>query len=69
LLTAWLKGNPDVRVRLLGVGCSSLAPATQADLFAHGDESRPSDFDRTVDEIRDRFGSNSVARARTLDRP
>ncbi len=69
LLAAWLKGNPDARVRLLGVGCSSLAPARQPDLFAHGDESRPSDFDRTVDEIRDRFGSKSVARARTLDRP
>jgi len=69
LLDAWLNGNPDARIRLLGVGCSSLAPAEQPDLFDNADTSPASDFDRTVDEIRDRFGSDSVARARTLDRP
>lgn len=69
LLDTWLNGNPDARIRLLGVGCSSLAPAEQQDLFGHGDTSPASDFDRTVDEIRDRFGSDSVTRARTLDRP
>jgi DNA polymerase-4 len=69
LLDAWLNGNPDARIRLLGVGCSSLAPAEQPDLFDNADTSPASDFDRTVDEIRDRFGSDSVTRARTLDRP
>jgi DNA polymerase-4 len=69
LLDAWLNGNPDVRIRLLGVGCSSLAPAAQPDLFADGDTSAAADFDRTIDEIRDRFGSDSLTRARTLDRP
>lgn len=69
LLAAWLNGNPDARIRLLGVGCSSLAPAEQPDLFAASDSQSATDFDRTVDEIRDRFGSDSVARARTLDRP
>ena len=69
LLAAWLNGNPDARIRLLGVGCSSLAPAQQPDLFGDGDPEQASGFDRTVDEIRDRFGSDSVARARTLDRP
>jgi DNA polymerase-4 len=69
LLAAWLTGNPDARIRLLGVGCSSLAPARQPDLFGDDDASPSSDFDRTVDEIRDRFGSESLARARTLDRP
>ena len=69
LLDAWLNGNPDARIRLLGVGCSSLAPAEQPDLFGNADTSPASDFDRTVDEIRDRFGSDSVTRARTLDRP
>ena len=69
LLDAWLNGNPDARIRLLGVGSSSLAPAEQPDLFADGDTSPASDFDRTVDEIRDRFGSDSLTRARTLDRP
>jgi DNA polymerase-4 len=69
LLAAWLSGNPDARIRLLGVGCSSLAPAEQPDLFGDGDASQSSEFDRTIDEIRDRFGSDSLARARTLDRP
>lgn len=69
LLDAWLNGNPDARIRLLGVGCSSLAPAEQPDLFGNAYTSPASDFDRTVDEIRDRFGSDSVTRARTLDRP
>ena len=45
---------------LLGVGGSNLAPATQQDLFGFGDS--------TVDEIRDKFGSGSLGRARTLDR-
>ena len=69
LLATWLNENPDARIRLLGVGCSSLAPAGQQDLFAGEAASQASDFDRAVDEIRDRFGSDSVARARTLDRP
>ena len=69
LLDAWLNANPDARIRLLGVGSSSLAPAEQPDLFADGDTSPASEFDRTVDEIRDRFGSDSLTRARTLDRP
>jgi DNA polymerase-4 len=67
LLRAWLADNPDARVRLLGVGGTNLAPAGQGDLFA-GQESAPgTDVDRTVDEIRDRFGGASVSRARTLD--
>jgi len=69
LLDAWLNANPDAHIRLLGVGSSSLAPAEQPDLFGDGDTSPASDFDRTVDEIRDRFGSDSLTRARTLDRP
>ena len=69
LLAAWLHGNPDARIRLLGVSCSSLAPAEQPDLFGDCDSGQASEFDRTVDEIRDRFGGDSVARARTLDRP
>ena len=68
LLDTWLNGNPDARIRLLGVGCSSLAPAEQPDLFSTGDTGAASDFDRTVDAIRDRFGSESLTRARTLDR-
>ena len=69
LLSAWLNGNPDARIRLLGVGCSSLSAAAQPDLFGAGDTSEATGFDRTIDEIRDRFGSTAVARARTLERP
>jgi DNA polymerase-4 len=68
LLSGWLNDNPDARVRLLGVGCSSLAAARQPDLFGDSDTARATDFDRTVDEIRDRFGNEALARARTLER-
>jgi len=68
LLSGWLNDNPDARVRLLGVGCSSLAAAQQPDLFGGSDTARATDFDRTVDEIRDRFGNEALARARTLER-
>ena len=69
LLTAWLARNPGARVRLLGVGCSGLAPAEQGDLFAGDTRSDSGVVDRTVDEIRDRFGAASLTRARTLDQP
>jgi len=69
LLGAWLKENPDTRVRLLGVGGSKLSPAEQRDLFAAVDAPAPDAIDRAVDDIRDRFGNLSVGRARTLDRP
>ena len=69
LLAIWLESNPDVGVRLLGVGGSNLSPAEQLDLFADSDDQAPGAIDRTVDKIRDRFGDLSVGRARTLDRP
>ncbi len=66
LLGTWLGRNPGARIRLLGVGGSDLAPAEQPDLFASGETETV--IDKTVDEIRDRFGSDVVGRARTLDR-
>jgi DNA polymerase-4 len=69
LLSVWLARNPGARIRLLGVGCSNLTPAEQGDLFAGSEQVDVGEVDRTVDEIRDRFGSNSLTRARTLDRP
>jgi len=66
LLGTWLASNPGAKVRLLGVGGSNLAPAEQPDLF-DGDSSG-SAIDGTVDEIRQKFGSLSVSRAKTLDR-
>ena len=67
LLHTWLAENPDARIRLLGVGCSKLVPARQPDLFAETEEQPAAAVDRTVDEIRDRFGSTSLGRARTLE--
>jgi DNA polymerase-4 len=69
LLSGWLNGNPDARVRLLGVGCSSLAAAEQRDLFEENGSRQATDFDRAVDEIRDRFGRTAVTRAKTLGSP
>ena len=68
LLYAWLADNTGARIRLLGVGGSRLAPAGQADLFgATANAQGP--VDKTVDEIRERFGNASVGRASTLGRP
>jgi DNA polymerase-4 len=64
LLREWLAANPAARVRLLGVGGSNLSNAVQGDLFAHSD-AEPH-VDRTVDEIRSRFGTDALGRARTL---
>jgi DNA polymerase-4 len=66
LLGAWLTQNPGARIRLLGVGGSDLAPAAQPDLF--GGTMDATAVDKTVDEIRDRFGKAALGRARTLDR-
>jgi DNA polymerase-4 len=69
LLTAWLEANPDARIRLLGVGSSKLSPAEQRDLFDFESDSAPAGVDKALDEIQDRFGTASVGRARTLNRP
>jgi DNA polymerase-4 len=69
LLNDWLTEFPGARIRLLGVGGSELAPCAQADLFAADDGQSgqdSSEIDRTVDEIRGRFGSEAVGRARIL---
>lgn len=65
LLGTWLARNPGARIRLLGVGGSDLAPAMQPDLFGAGEAEAV--IDKTVDQIRDRFGSDVLGRARTLD--
>lgn len=68
LLNTWLAENPRARIRLLGVGGCKLSPAEQADLFASDPAESGSVIDETVDEIREKFGSLSVSRAKTLDR-
>ncbi len=68
LLNTWLASNTGARIRLLGVGGSNLAPAGQPDLFDNDLRQSSSAIDGTVDEIRQKFGSLSVSRAKTLDR-
>ena len=67
LLGVWLEANPGTRIRLLGVGGSKLSAAEQRDLFAA--DAAPDRVDQAVDRIQERFGSGSLARARTLNRP
>jgi DNA polymerase-4 len=69
LLDTWLAANPGARVRLLGVGGSALTAAQQNDLFAPAQDEQGSSVDRTVDEIRGRFGDTSLGRARTMIGP
>jgi DNA polymerase-4 len=69
LLGVWLEANPGTRIRLLGVGGSKLSPAEQRDLFAADGDTAPDRVDQTVARIQERFGSGSLGRARTLNRP
>lgn len=66
LLGTWLRRNAGARIRLLGVGGSDLVPSAQPDLF--GTRETETAVDKTVDQIRDRFGQDLLGRARTLDR-
>jgi DNA polymerase-4 len=67
LLDHWLCDHPGARIRLLGVGGSELAQAAQGDLFGNDQGSTAAgDLDRTIDEIRGRFGSGALGRARVL---
>jgi len=67
LLDSWLDENPHSGVRLLGVGGSKLMPELQSDMFDTTPFAAPSELDETVDRIRDKFGSASVSRARSLE--
>lgn len=67
LLRDWLQENQGAKIRLLGIGGAELSKNAQLDLFAPEQPTGGNKLDRTVDEIRDRFGNTSVARARTLD--
>jgi len=70
LLAAWLREQPDARVRLLGVGVNHLHAADQMDLFssnsAAGGSPGSNALDSTVDQIRERFGNLAVRRGSAL---
>jgi DNA polymerase-4 len=67
LLGSWLAESPGARIRLLGVGGSELLSDKQQDLFANDEAATGTPLDKTVDQIRERFGKTSVGRARTLN--
>jgi DNA polymerase-4 len=69
LLDAWLATQPRAALRLLGVGVSDLAPATQLDLFTAPQTTRNRELDAAVDRIRERFGKVALAPASALARP
>jgi DNA polymerase-4 len=67
LLGEWLATQPNVPIRLLGVGMGGLQMMQQADLFA-GIAGQGSRLDAAVDGIRERFGRNMLTRASLLPR-
>jgi len=66
LLDTWLASQPRAALRLLGVGVSELAPATQLDLFTVPQTEKDRQLDAAVDRIRERFGKVALAPASTL---
>jgi DNA polymerase-4 len=68
LLDTWIAEHPGKAIRLLGIGGCNLGEPPQPDLFAH-DAGAGRTLDKALDDIRERFGSNSLAHARTLDKP
>ena len=69
LLATWLEEHAGARIRLLGVGGSELCAAVQQDLFTSLEVVETPPLDRAIDDVRARFGSLSLSRARTLNRP
>ena len=69
LLDAWLAAQPRAALRLLGVGVSELAPATQLELFTAPQSARNRELDAAVDRIRERFGKVALTRASALEPP
>ena len=66
LLDAWIATQPRSAVRLLGVGVSDLAAATQLSLFAAPESVRNQQLDAAVDDVRGRFGVAALRPASAL---
>jgi DNA polymerase-4 len=67
LLRTWLAEQPRARLRLLGVGASVLAPASQMDLFTAPETGRNRQLDDAVDRIREKFGKVALKPASSLE--
>lgn len=61
LLMGWCAQHPGARIRLLGVGATDLTQVRQPDLFS-ASATQVSALDRTIDDIRERFGTTAVYR-------
>jgi len=68
LLATWLESQPRASLRLLGVGVSQLAPASQLELFDASSTGKPPQLDDAVDRIHQKFGDKSLKRASGLRR-
>ncbi len=66
LLRRWLLAQPRAAIRLLGVGVGALGPAQQLDLFEAASAAAPGKLDSAVDQIHEKFGMQSLARASSL---
>ena len=69
LLASWLDVQPRAALRLLGVGVSQLAPASQLELFQLSTRNESGNLDATVDSIHEKFGNQSLKRASGLPSP
>ncbi len=67
LVEAWRREHPGQEIRLLGVGATGLLAVSQGDLFAASAAEQTAALDAAADQIRERFGSLPVGRARTFD--
>jgi DNA polymerase-4 len=65
LLARWLAGNPDAKLRLLGVVLTELTPAAQLGLFE--EEHGAGRVDAALDAVRGRFGSQALRRGNTIE--
>jgi DNA polymerase-4 len=66
LLASWLDTQPRAALRLLGVGVSQLAPASQLELFQLPKSNDSGNLDAAVDSIHQKFGRESLQRASGL---
>lgn len=66
LLRAWLADNPDLPLRLLGVGLANLSSDEQLGLFDSDADATNDRVDEAIDEVRERYGDSALVPARTL---
>ncbi|MGD9842861.1 MAG: DNA polymerase IV [Steroidobacteraceae bacterium] len=69
LLNTWLKEHPRTALRLLGVGVTVLTEVQQLELFAAPESQRNRALDSTMDQIRERYGTQALRRAGNVKPP